>query len=97
MFAIIEIGGKQYKVSENDVIRTEVVEPSSVKVLLVSEGENAKIGTPFLASAKVPLTVLKTGKSDKVITIKMKAKKRYKRQKNHRQNYADMKVGAITA
>ncbi|MBP9718778.1 50S ribosomal protein L21 [Candidatus Gracilibacteria bacterium] len=95
MFAIIEIGGKQYKVSEKDVIRTEKVDPSTAKVLLVSDGAKVHVGTPYLNST-VALEVLGTGQDDKVITFKMKAKKRYKRLKGHRQEYNDMRVGAIT-
>lgn len=96
MFAIIEIGGKQYKVKENDVLRIEKVDPETAQVLLVSDGEKTHIGTPVVSGAKVAMTVINTGKNDKVNTIKMKAKKRYKRTKNHRQTFNEVKVGAIT-
>lgn len=96
MFAIIEIGGKQYKVSEKQVIVTEKVEPETAKVILVSDGTTTHVGTPFLEKAKVELKILKTAKDDKVITFKMKSKKRYKRLKGHRQVLCDMLVGAIT-
>lgn len=101
MFAVIELGGKQYLVREKDVIRVEKVgvdEGTSYKadkVLLISDGSNAKVGVPYLKGAYIDMEVLKNGKGDKVRVFKMKAKKRYKRTKGHRQFFTELRVGKI--
>ncbi len=102
MFAIVEIGGKQYKVQEKDVLNVEKIDAavdstvSEKKVLLVSDKE-IKIGTPYISGASVELKILKTAKADKVYTFKMKAKKRYKKTKNSRQFYSEVEVVKIKA
>lgn len=96
MFAIIEIGGKQYGIREKEIIRVEKVDPSTAKVLLVATGTGTKIGTPYVAGAKVTLKVLKTEKADKVTAFKMKAKKRYKKTLGHRQIYNEVQVEKIS-
>ena len=101
MFAIVEIGGKQYKVKQKDIIRVEKLDAEGKnvtlsKVLLTSNGSKTSVGTPFIEGASVDLKVLKNGLNDKVYTFKMKAKKRYKRQKNHRQPYSEVEVVTIT-
>ena len=101
MFAIVEVGGKQYLVKEKDYLRLEKLgieegKTTSInKVLLVSSDSATKVGTPYLPSATVELKVLKTALGDKVITFKMKSKKRYKRSKNHRQPFTDAQVLSI--
>lgn len=103
MFAILEIGGKQYKVSEGDILRIEKLETevgkqlTHDKVLLVSGSGSPKIGTPYVAGASIELKVLSTALGEKVRTFKMKAKKRYKRLKGHRQPYSEVKVIKIKA
>ncbi|PJC36520.1 50S ribosomal protein L21 [Candidatus Peregrinibacteria bacterium CG_4_9_14_0_2_um_filter_53_11] len=97
MFAIVEIGGKQYKITEDETIRVEMVDPSTCKVLLVSDGKTTQIGTPYLDNATVGLEVTHTGKDKKVIMFKMKSKKRYRRLRGHRQPFNEMKVGKISA
>lgn len=102
MFAIVEIGGKQYKVQEKDVLNVEKIDAavnstvSEKKVLLISDKET-KIGTPYISGASVELKILKTAKADKVRTFKMKAKKRYKKTKNWRQFYSEVEVVKIKA
>lgn len=102
MFAVTEIGGKQYIVREGDVLRVEKIEAgdkksvSIDKVLLVSD-KDTKVGTPYISGSAVELELLKTGLGDKTITFKMKSKKRYKRLKGHRQPYTDVKVTKIKA
>lgn len=102
MFAIVQLGGKQYQVKEGDVLRIEKVlteedkKFSTDKVLLIADEKAVKIGTP-LTKATVELQVLKTALDDKVRLFKMKAKKRYKRLRGHRQPYSDVKVLKITA
>lgn len=101
MFAIVELGGKQYRVQEKDIIRVEKIETPENKnvkidkVLLTADGKETKIGAPYLPGASVELKVLKTAKGDKVRTFKMKAKKRYKKTKNWRQLYSEVEVVRI--
>ena len=88
-------------VRAGDVIRVEKipVENGSAfkadKVLLTSDGTSTKVGTPYLAKASVDLKILSAGLNEKVITFKMKAKKRYKRSKNWRQPYTEVEVTKI--
>ncbi|MBI2638405.1 50S ribosomal protein L21 [Candidatus Peregrinibacteria bacterium] len=101
MFAIIELGGKQYKVKEKDILRVEklaATEGKTVKiekVLLKVDDKTTQIGTPFLAGAYAEIKVLKAGLGDKVRTFKMKAKKRYKRLKGHRQPFSEIEIVKI--
>ena len=103
MYAILVTGGKQYKVSEGDVIYVEklgVEDGASVtfdQVLAVGEGADLKVGAPFVEGATVTGTVEKTGKQKKVIVYKMKPKKGYRRKQGHRQPYTKVTIGAINA
>ena len=103
MYAILETGGKQYKVSEGDVIYVEklgVEDGTSVtfdKVLAVGEGADLKVGAPYVEGATVAGTVDKTGKLKKVIVYKMKPKKGYRRKQGHRQPYTKVTISAINA
>lgn len=105
MFAVVHIGGKQYKVREKDELQVEkmdVEEGKNVKikeVLLVAEedGKTVKIGTPFVAGAHVECQVVEHGKGEKIRVFKMKAKKRYSRTQGHRQLYTELKVLKISA
>lgn len=100
MFAIIRLDGRQYRVEEKQVIITEKapVEAGKTfeidKVLLVHD-KRTVIGQPYVANAKVQLKVLKTGRAKKIRVFKMKAKKRYKRTKGHRQWYSRLEVEKI--
>lgn len=103
MFAIVQLGGKQYKVQEGDVIRIEKLDIEESKktiineVLLVSDGKETKIGTPFVSGAGIELKILKTALADKVTVFKMRAGKRYKRLRGHRQPYSEVEILKITA
>ena len=101
--AVIETGGKQYRVAEGDVIFGEklaVADGEAItfdKVLAVlDEGEN-KFGTPVVEGATVSATVVKSGKSKKVRVYKMKPKKNYRRTQGHRQPYTKVQIGTINA
>ncbi|MBE6532692.1 MAG: 50S ribosomal protein L21 [Ruminococcaceae bacterium] len=102
MFAIFVTGGKQYKVSEGDVIFVEklgVAEGEKVtfdKVLCVN-GENLAVGTPYVAGATVVANVVKNGKSKKIDVIKYKAKKNEKKKIGHRQDYTKIQIEKIEA
>ncbi len=100
MHAIIETGGKQYRVAEGDVIYIEKLdaeEGASVtfdKVLAVI-GEEVRFGAPYLEGVKVAATVLKNGKAKKIRVYKMKPKKGYRNTKGHRQPYTKVEIGTI--
>jgi len=100
-YAIVETGGKQYKVAPGqkiDVDRLGVAEGEAVelsKVLLIADGEDTIIGSPTIDGAKVTATCLGEKKGDKVIVFKYKPKVRYRRKKGHRQLYAELKINEI--
>lgn len=99
MYAIIETGGKQYRVSEGDIVRIEKInDTQSVtfeNVLLVSDGEKVSVGAPYLASAKVTADVVGTGKGKKVLVFKMKPRKNHRKTRGHRQPYTAVKIKGI--
>lgn len=103
MFAIIETGGKQYKVQEGDVLfiekldATEGQEVTFDRVLAVSKGAELVTGTPVVSGATVTATVEKHGKGQKIIVYKYKAKKNYRRKQGHRQPYSKVTIGKIQA
>lgn len=102
MYAVIETGGKQYKVSEGDVIFVEKLSledgaaVSFDKVLVVGEGDSVKIGNPVVSGATVSGTVVKNGKSKKITVFKMKRKKGYRRTQGHRQPYTKVQIDKIS-
>ena len=101
MYAVIEACGKQYKVSEGDVVfveKLDVNEGEKVtfdKVLLLSDGDKVKVGTPTVKSAKVEATVLEHGKAKKILVYKYKAKKNERKTQGHRQPYTKIKIAKI--
>lgn len=103
MHAIIETGGKQYRVTEGDTIFIEKlpVEAGDTvtfdKVLAVIDGENATIGTPVVEGAKVEASVVKNGKGKKIMVFKYNPKKGYRKRQGHRQPYTKVTIGKITA
>ena len=100
-YAIVETGGKQYKVAPGqkiDIDRLSVAEGEDIelsKVLLIADGENTIVGTPTVEGAKVVATYLGEKKGDKVIVFKYKPKVRYRRKKGHRQLYARLEIKQI--
>lgn len=103
MYAIVEISGKQYKVSEGDIVfvdRIESVEEGKEivfdKVLFVSDGENIMIGEDVVANAKVEASVIGHGKFKKILVFKYKAKKNQRKMKGHRQPYTKIQIEKIT-
>jgi len=100
MYAVVETGGKQVKVSEGSVIYVEKLDVevgasyTFDKVLMVG-GETVKVGNPYIEGATVEATVEKQGKQKKILVFKMKAKKKYRRKKGHRQPYTKLVVNKI--
>ncbi|MCI2106594.1 MAG: 50S ribosomal protein L21 [Intestinimonas sp.] len=103
MHAIIETGGKQYKVAEGDVLFIEKLDAGAgdavtfSKVLAIMDGDKATIGTPVVEGAKVEASVEKNGKGKKVRIFKYNPKKGYRRRQGHRQPYTKVKIAAIHA
>jgi len=97
MYAIIETGGKQYRVQENDFLYIEKLEANENdtivfdKVLMV----NDKVGTPYVKNAKVTANVVKHGKAKKIIVFKYKPKKNYHKKQGHRQPYTKVQIVSI--
>ena len=101
-YAIVEDGGKQYRavIGESidvDVYPLEVGEEIDMDhVLLISDGENVKVGTPFIQGAKIQATVLAQVKGPKVVVFKYMAKERIRTKTGHRQKYTRVRIDAIT-
>ncbi|MDR2688200.1 MAG: 50S ribosomal protein L21 [Azoarcus sp.] len=103
MYAVIKTGGKQYRVVAGEKIKVEQI-PADVgsqitldQVLLVSEGESVRIGTPVVSGASVTASVLAHGRHDKVRIFKMRRRKHYQKHQGHRQNYTEIRIDAISA
>lgn len=100
MYAVIETGGKQYRVQEGDVITVEKLNAevgetvTFDKVLVLGEGKDVKVGTPYIDAA-VTGTVVENGKGQKVIIFKYKAKKDYRKKQGHRQPYTMVKIESL--
>jgi large subunit ribosomal protein L21 len=101
MYAVIASGGKQYKVSKGDSVRVEKLEGSVgskvvfYNVLMLGEGESAKVGTPVIQGAKVEAEITEQGRHKKIVVFKFKRRKKYRRKQGHRQPYTELKVTEI--
>ena len=101
MYAIIESCGRQYKVSEGDVVFFEKLEAEEGKkitfdnVVLVSDDKKVEVGTPFVKGIKVEGKVVSHGKGKKILVYKYKAKKNYRRTQGHRQPYTKVEITNI--
>ena len=103
MHAIIETGGKQYKVTEGDTLFIEKLASEAGqaitfdKVLAILDGDKATFGAPVVEGASVAATVVKNGKGKKVRIFKYNPKKGYRKRQGHRQPYTKVQIGAIQA
>ena len=103
MYAIVATGGKQYRVKEGEKLRVEKLSADAGdsieldKVLLVGEGDDIKIGAPYLDGAKVTATVTANGRGDKVKIIKFRRRKHHRKQMGHRQSYTEIEITGIKA
>ena len=100
MYAIIATGGKQYRVSEGDVIYIEKLDAEvdstvSFDVLLVGNEGDVKVGTPVVEGVKVEGKVVAQTRGEKIIVFKYKAKKNYRRKQGHRQPYTKVEITKI--
>ena len=103
MYAVFKTGGKQYRAATGDVIKVEKIEAEKGatveldQVLMVGEGEDVKIGTPFLDGGKVTATVVDHGRRDKIKIIKFKRRKHHRKQMGHRQYFTQIEITGIDA
>lgn len=103
MYAVIETGGKQYRVQEGDVISIEKLNVEAGekvefdKVLVLSNDGDFKVGAPYIEGAAVAGEVVENGKGQKVIIFKYKAKKDYRKKQGHRQPYTMVKIESLGA
>ena len=103
MYAVIQTGGKQYRVQQGDVIFVEKIDSQADEavtfdqVLLVGDGEATKIGAPTVAGAKVEGKVLAQVEGKKIVVYKYKAKKNERKKQGHRQPYTKVEITAINA
>ena len=101
MYAVIETGGKQYRVTAGDKLRLEKIhaddgaEVSFDKVILLGKDEGPVIGTPYIDGAVVTAKILEHGKDDKVIVFKYRRKKNYRKFRGHRQQYTLVEFDGI--
>ncbi|MFZ3011761.1 MAG: 50S ribosomal protein L21 [Minisyncoccia bacterium] len=105
-FAVIQTGGKQYKVSQGSLVSIEKIKTTGVeykkgdklvfdKVLLVDDGKDTTIGTPYIKGAKVDGEIVEIGRSRKVMVVKYKQKSRYLKRNGHRQPFFKIKITSI--
>ncbi len=103
MYAVIKTGGKQYRVEEGQTIRVEKLdadEGSTVdmpEVLMVANGDDIKIGAPYVENGKVSADIVEHGRGDKIRIIKFNRRKHYRKQMGHRQAYTAIKITSISA
>ena len=97
-FAIIQTGGKQYKVSPGQKLKIEKLSAKEGenfifdKVLLIADGENIKIGAPYIEGAKIESKILKQGRAKKKIVFKYHSKTRFRKKKGHRQSFTEVEI-----
>ena len=100
MFAVVQTGGKQYNITENDVLKVEklngaVGDKVKLEVLLVSDGTKTVAGTPTVKTAEVVAEILAHGKGDKIVVFKYKPKKNERKKQGHRQPWTELKIVPI--
>lgn len=101
MYAVIKSGGKQYRVAAGDKIKVESMQGDVgeqvrlTDVLTVGDGDQVRLGAPFLSGAAVLATVLGHGRHDKVTIFKMRRRKHFQKHAGHRQNYTELRIDSI--
>jgi large subunit ribosomal protein L21 len=103
MYAVFKTGGKQYRATTGDVIKVEKLEAEKGatveldQVLMVGEGEDVKIGAPYLDGGKVTATVVDHGRRSKIKIVKFKRRKHHRKQMGHRQYFTQIEITGIDA
>lgn len=100
MYAVVETGGKQYKVAVDEIVNVEKLQAKvgdkvELKVLMIVDGENVKTGNPYVEGSKVVAEVVEQGKADKIVVFKYKAKKNERKKQGHRQPYTALKILSV--
>lgn len=101
MYAVIQTGGKQYKVNEGEVLKVEKLAGEAgdkialEQVLLISDGEAVRIGSPVITGARVTAEVIEQGRNRKITVYKYKKRKNYRRKQGHRQAFTKIKIEKI--
>lgn len=101
MYAVIQTGGKQYKVNQGEVLKVEKLAGEAgdkitlEQVLLISDGEAVRIGSPTIAGARVTAEVIEQGRNKKITVYKYKKRKNYRRKQGHRQAFTKIKIETI--
>ena len=102
MYAVIQTGGKQYRVSEGQVLTVEKLDVEAGKtvefnnVLMISTDAGLKVGAPYVAGAKVMANVVGAGRHDKIKIIKFRRRKHYRKQQGHRQYFTKLEITSIS-
>jgi large subunit ribosomal protein L21 len=102
MYAVVKTGGKEYRISQGDLVRVEKMEGkvgdqvTMKDVLMVSQEGQVQVGNPLLANAVITGEIVQQVKGKKVLTYKMKRRKNYRRTKGHRQTYTYIRVNDIS-
>jgi large subunit ribosomal protein L21 len=97
MLAVIEVNGKQFLVKKGDKIRIQSPTVGEIKVLLLADGENIKIGTPYVDGAKVETKIIKQGREKKKIVFRYHSKTRYRKKKGHRQHFTELEILSLSS
>lgn len=103
MYAVIQTGGKQYRVAKGDILRVEKIdseEGASInldKVLMIADGDKIKVGTPYVDGGKVTAKVQEHGRGKKVKIIKFRRRKHHLKRQGHRQWYTELEITGISA
>ena len=101
MYAVIKTGGKQYRVKSGEQVKVELLAAevgatvSFDNVLMLGEGDGAKVGAPFVSGAKVRATVLAQGRGEKLRIFKMRRRKHYAKTQGHRQSFTEVRIDEI--
>ncbi|PKM77444.1 MAG: 50S ribosomal protein L21 [Firmicutes bacterium HGW-Firmicutes-15] len=101
MYAVIQTGGKQYKVAEGEILKVEKLAGAAGdklvldQVLIVKDENGIKIGAPLLKDARITVEVIEQGRAKKIIVYKYKKRKNYRRKQGHRQSYTKIKIEKI--
>ncbi|MBI3560318.1 MAG: 50S ribosomal protein L21 [Gammaproteobacteria bacterium] len=102
MYAIIETGGKQYRVSQGQRIKVETLDVAAGdtvnldKILMVANGETIKVGAPYVAGGQVTAKVTSHGRGEKIRVVKFRRRKHYRKTSGHRQNYTELEITTIS-
>lgn len=103
MYAVFVTGGKQYRVTEGQTLKVEKLPVDAGgnvefdSVLMVADGDDIKVGAPYVAGSKVTATVKSQGRDDKVMIIKFRRRKHHRKQQGHRQYYTELQITGIQA